>query len=510
MEPVWLAATTYQHADEAEAQTVPTTIEGSSRTTAVHDLLKIVSADIPYQKSDAKFRAVIRKLNETRAAGMTAEDEVALRCEVMPALIIVGFRRHASATTTFPTALKSLVALRHVDPPKPWGAGPENESLADEVLDELARQGLITANEKAYYAGSCTRREAEAAHLPEEPSLRAARIIRLLTDEDARIKGAIRIAVTSQSTRKRISGKLLNELATALILRALDEDPAKVDKVRRYMKHAFGKVVHNESWEATNRDGDTLEKAAAAECAHAIASNQLSDPGPDSLELAVRAAYPLLVQNRLNADRGTANNDQPDRRTPSEILDTMRRRPLGIKQLAQALRDYRTDRPIRAVDDDGKVKQRPDGEGPQFVTDVYLRDTFPPKGKVRAKRNGSTPMEKYLAHQAELSNAIEQVRQTHQNLASEHGDDGVPLCEAEGIDPQHAAEWREILRELDDDLNAWSRRARKKIGADTTSLRHAEDSADLLDEGADEYEGGYDAEVDDWEDEAQTSETVTV
>ena len=57
----------------------------------------------------------------------------------MPALILVGFRPNSTGTTGFPTAVKSLVALRHVDPPKPWGEGPANEALADEVLDELFR-----------------------------------------------------------------------------------------------------------------------------------------------------------------------------------------------------------------------------------------------------------------------------------------------------------------------------------------------------------------------------------
>jgi hypothetical protein len=135
--------------------------------------------------------------------GASPEALVALRCERVPALIVVGFKKHSSGNTTFPTAVKSLVALRHVDPPKPWGEGPENESLADEVLDELYREGLISATERTYFAGSCTRAEARAAHLSDDPAVRASRIVHLFTSDDVGIGDAIRIAVTSQSTRKR-------------------------------------------------------------------------------------------------------------------------------------------------------------------------------------------------------------------------------------------------------------------------------------------------------------------
>lgn len=77
--------------------------------------------------------------------------------------------------------------------------------MADEVLDELYRQNLISATKRDYFAGSCARDEAKAAHLSEDPAIRAAQIAELfLVKDDPAIVQAIRIAVTSQSTRKRI------------------------------------------------------------------------------------------------------------------------------------------------------------------------------------------------------------------------------------------------------------------------------------------------------------------
>src|SRR5690606_11285555 len=133
--------------------------------------------DVPYDDNDAGMRARVKRLNEAFDRGeRDPATIVALRCERVPALILVGFEPYPGGTTGFPTAVRSFVALRHADPPKPWGEGPENESLADEVLDELLRRGLITPTEREYYAGSCTKAEARAAHLSDDPVLRAAQL----------------------------------------------------------------------------------------------------------------------------------------------------------------------------------------------------------------------------------------------------------------------------------------------------------------------------------------------
>ncbi|MDP1465642.1 hypothetical protein, partial [Klebsiella pneumoniae] len=89
--------------------------------TSTHKLLEVRTSDVPYEDSDSQFRARLRKLNDAYRRGASADEMVALRCERVPALILVGFEPHPGGTTTFPSAVKSMVALRHVDPPKPWG-----------------------------------------------------------------------------------------------------------------------------------------------------------------------------------------------------------------------------------------------------------------------------------------------------------------------------------------------------------------------------------------------------
>jgi hypothetical protein len=471
MEAVWLVATTYRHADGSDSATTLTTVEGSSRDTAVHNILGIHSADVPYDDNDARMRSHIRKLNEAYDSGeRDAKLLVALRCERIPALILVGFEAHEGGSTGFPTAVKSFVALRHVDPPKPWGEGPENESLADEVLDEFYRRDLISSTQRDYYAGSCTRAEARAAHLSDDPVVRAAEIVRVFTSDDERYHEAIRIAVTSQSTRKRMTSKLMNELATALILRAVSDERGKVDQVRRYLRHAFGKSIHREAWKATARSTDVLVSAALDEVRRAIAAGNLDEPGPASLELAVRASYPLVVSGRLNADRGTSGNAQPDRRTPGEVLDTMRRSIQGVRQLSQALRDFDEGVGIRAVEENGSAKMIADGSAEQMISDIYLRSEFPPPGKAKAARPGDTPTDRYDAAIERLATAFQGLDAAFDELAGVRGDDDQPLVDSRGVELRLTDAWRDLLGRVGDEVVVWARTYRKSFGTAPSNL----------------------------------------
>ncbi len=468
MEAVWLVATTYEHSDGSAPVTTMASAEGSSRITGVHNLLGVRSADVPYDENDSKLRSHFRKLNEALDRGPSNEETITIRCEQIPALILVGFRRHPSGNTAFPTAVKSLVALRHVDPPKPWGEGPENESLADEVLDEWYRQDIISATERDYFAGACTRAEARDAHLSDDPVIRAARIVRMFTSSEARVREAIRIAVTSQSTRKLVTAKLCIDLATALIMRAVADEPAKTDQTRRYLRLAYGQSVQRENWQCTDRDTDALAKEALKEVRRSIGLEGQVEPGPSSLELAVRGAYPLVVSGRLKAVLGSRGSEQLDRRFPSEVLDAMRRTPQGVYQLAQALRDFAVeDQPIRAVDESGQIKPSVDRSGDQTVNDIYLRGEFPPPGKARAPRPGDTPIDVYENRINDFVAAVEQLTQSFSAIKDVTGDDGRSLVDTRGVDPRSCSTWREVLRNMDEDLIVWGSTFRRVFG--TTS-----------------------------------------
>jgi hypothetical protein len=493
MEGVWLAATTFIHEDGSATVTVPLSVEGSSRTTAVHNILDVRSSDVPYEETDTKLRAHYKRLNDAfERRTETPEQAIMLRCERMPALLLVGFEKNGTSSAGFPTAVRSLVALRHVDPPKPWGEGPANEALSDEVLDELRRRNLITASERDYYAGSITKAQARDAHLPNDPAVRAAKIVGLFARADDPTGEAIRIAVTSQSTRRRITRKMCNELATALIVRSVALTGTKVDQVRRYMRNAFGTAVYGEEWEPTARDVEPLVREALREVRTSITDENLKEPGPASLELAVRAAYPLVVSGSLNDDRGTANNIQPDRRNPGEVLDTMRRSLQGVYQLARALTDFAAGEPIRAVDEDGAVKQRPNGHGELIVTDVYLREQFPAPGKARARSGGATPSERLKDRIADLSDAMDKLEEAFNAVVEVTGMDGSPLVNDTGADPQFCSMRRQLLGTIGDELHIWARTFRQRHGVVTPPTLSRGDDGDS-DGDEDNYEDEEDA-----------------
>jgi hypothetical protein len=484
MTEVWLSAMTLLHADGNAPVTVPVTSEGSSRLTACHNILGIRSADIPYDRDDRALRSLIRSLNDAVMNGPTFEQAESLRCETIPALLLVGFEPHDGSTATFATAVRSLVALRHVDYPKPWNEAAKMESVADAVLEALADEGLITRAEESWLAGALTAAEAVDAAFSDDPAIRASRIVRLLTDADPSVHQTIRVAITGQTTKQRITNKFKLEVAAALIMRsvAAAEERQKVSDIYRALQTGFSDTLASNGWKATYRTTDELVQASLKEVDGGV------ENGPASLELATRAAYPLVVSRQLLADQGTKDNTQPDRRQPSGVIDRMRTSEWGVWQLGQALVDHRDGEAIRAVAADGTVVTREDGSGAQRVTDNWLRATFPPPGRPVAPPAPETAHEKYMSALAGVGRQMTGLTQAVRELEAIEGPDGRPLLSTEGVDPAHADAWLADLMTLVQAAAVWKRThldrhgpdapARSIWGDDETDDEHADTEAD--------------------------------
>lgn len=462
MTEVWIAATTFQHEDGTPDVTVPVTAEGSSRVTCVHSLLDVRSADVPYDRDERRMRNRVRKLNDTITAvgppeAVEPDAAVAARCEKIPALLIVGFEAYEETGTDFGVAVKSLVALRHVDYPKPWGVATENESLADAVVDELERRSVITKGKAEWVAGALTPEGAETAGFSADPVVRAAVIVRLFTDRDPQAREAVRVAITSQSTRKRITTKLLLEIATSLVMRSLpEEDTKRRERIRKYLRDAFSSELAKD-WQATFRDGEELSAAALAEV-------QKGSPDAATRELAARSAYALIVDGRLTGDRGTRNNDQPDRRNPSEIIDVMRTVPQGIYQLRQALADFRVGRRVRLVDEDGSVVRNEEGRD-VLAGDVNLRATFYPPGEGPASMPApKTPAEILGNALSGLGASVQALRWAAKQVEAVQGDDGLPAIDSLGASPADCDAWQASLFEVLQKLPLWKQHSIQRNG----------------------------------------------
>lgn len=490
MTEVWLAATTFVHEDGTSAVTVPVTAEGSSRMTCVHNLLEIRSADIPYGRDERKLRSHIRKLNEEIAAAGKSDEvdpdvAIKVRCQKIPALLLVGFESHNGVGGDFGVAVKSLVALRHVDYPRPWGEATENEALADAVIDELERRELITAGKADWLAGALTPDEAEASGFNKDPAIRAATIARLFTDRDPQVHAAIRVAITSQSTRKRITTKLLLDVATSLILRSLpEEDARRRERTRKYLKDALSGELAKD-WEATLRSGEGLAAAAYDEVVPGT-------PGEATRELAARSAYPLVVAGALTADRGTRNSDQPDRRHPGEVIDRMRTTAHGVYQLRQALADFAGGRRIRLVDETGQIIRNPAGRD-VLATDTALRNTFPRAGEGPTHVPAPTTPAEILGNALNtLGGAVQAVEDAVKNVEAVRSDDGTPTIDSLGADRADCDAWRNILLETLEKLPIWKQRGIQRHGPGD-DVRDIED--DLDDDLDDDQDDSFDGDV---------------
>lgn len=488
MTEVWLTATRFEHGNGHAAATVPVTAEGSSRMTAVHHILGIRSADVPYIRDERKLRAHIRRLNaqlDTLGADeLDVDSATRLRCEAVPALLLVGFEPHGGITADFAVAVKSLVALRHVDFPKPWGEATENEALGDAVIAELERRGLITGGEADWLAGSLTPEDAVAAGFSAEPSIRAARIVRLFTDGNPKIHEAVRIAITTQSTRKRITSKLLFQIATSLILRSVpEEDARKRERVRRYLKEAYSGELTNQ-WDATFRSGEALTEVAIAELTS-------GEAGPASRELAARSAYPLVVTGGLVGDQGTVNSEQPDRRKPGEVIDRMRVMEHGLHQLGRSVTDFEAGRRLRLVDEAGVARVNEDGRE-LFVRDPELRRTFAAAGRPNAVPAAETAAERLHNSLSSLGGAIQAVAEAVKAVEASTSEDGTPTIEEFGAEPGHCAAWQSTLFGVLQKLPVWEQRHLARNGSAHApgdmwpNSEELEDDEDHYEEGDDE------------------------
>jgi hypothetical protein len=500
MTEVWVAATTFEHADRTPSVTVPVTVEGSSRATCVHDLLEVRSADVPYARDERKLRSHIRKLNEeidSRSPDeVDLESAVKARCEIMPALLLVGFEPHNRADSDFAVAVKSLVALRHVDYPKPWGEAAENEALADAVIDELERRDLITTGNAYWLLGELTPDEADEAGFSPDPAIRAAAIVRLFTNKDSDIHAAIRIAITSQSTRKRITTKLLQDIAISLVLRSLsEEDARKRERTRKYLKEALsGELV--KEWDATLRGAAELGAAAEGEVAS-------GNPGSATRELAARSAYPLIVAGALTADRGSTNSDQPDRRNPGEVIDRMRMTARGVRQLRQALVDFADGRKVRFIDEDLSTATNAAGAA-ILASDAMLRHTYPRAGEGPAPvLTPKTPSELLGNALKELATAVQAVETAVTKVEAVRSDDGTPAIDSLGADRADCDAWRNILYDTLERLPIWKQKGIQRHG--TENEAEPDDVEDEFDDDHIDDDIDDDVDVDDDDDDENLS-----
>ena len=123
----------------------------------------------------------------------------------------------------------------------------------------------------------------------------------------------------------------------------------------------------------------------------------------------------------------------------------------GVRQLAQAIRDFAEDRHIRVVNEDGSFRKLADGSGRPVGHRCVPRHEYPAPGKGRAQRTGDTPTELLHNRLVEFGEAMDTLQEAFKAIGKVLGDDGTPLVEFAGADPRSCDAWRQIIQDIDDD-----------------------------------------------------------
>lgn len=300
--------------------------------------------------------------------------------------------------------------------------------------------------------GALTPQEAAGRGFFGRPAVRAASIVRLLTDTDPTVHQTIRVAITGQTTKQRITNKFKLKIAAALILRAVNgtDEHQKVSDIYRALQTGFSDTLASEKWKASYRPTEDVVEEALRSLAAG------TENSPASFELAARAAYPLVVSRQLLPDRGTKNNTQVNQRRSQRRHRSDANRTNGAyRQLGRALLDHEAGRPISAVSVDGSPL-RNDGDSEHLVTGKLAENDVPSSRPSCGARSAGHRSQKYLQEAlAKLGEAMDDVDRAVRRLVAVEGVDGRPLIDTEGVDPADADAWMADVMKLMQHIPVW-------------------------------------------------------
>jgi hypothetical protein len=372
-----LSVVRVEHDDMAPPVWIVAAADGSSRVTAGHRIHGISAADVVYrlpadERAQRGLLGAIAAISGRPDEQLTAAEIARARALVAPATIVLRFRPDDSSPLRYDRAVRFIVGITHVEPPRPWGPASENDALADAVIEEFRDTGRASSVEGAWFAATLTPDRAREEGFDQHPDSRVAAIAaRFLSASNQRSfrRGVLRI-----TANKRVSRELKVRIVTEMAVRpwrSTQTDPEKVNGVRAALHRTLDlPAVKDDGWRRDTDDPDRLLAAALAELEAA------GGTGPASVELAVRGGYYLAVHGALR--RESASRSQ-DFRAPSSVLQRMLESERGLRTLHTAIIDGRGGRRPTRVDTGGAPERGP-AESPLLVDDAWLRRTFPAAG----------------------------------------------------------------------------------------------------------------------------------
>lgn len=341
----------FEHKDGSRPQWILASADGSSRAATTHRILNTSPADVAYgyNDDDHAFRTMLGRVAGAAATPLeelSEQQREELRALMMPAKVVVGFRPDPGSGKTLAEAIKFIVGILHVEPPRQWDTASKLDAQAEAVLEDLLHRGRISEDDAGYFAGLMSPDEAEQWKHSRHADARAAAVISALLAPKNRpvCSGAIR-RVTA---RARIHVRDIVPVAAELSLRGwsgrADPSATRVDGVRSALQRLLlSPDIAQCAWSLTGRAPQVLLEAALRE----VAAKEFG--GPAAVELGVLGGWHLVVSGFLQREV----RESPSKTALNKVFDALIRSEHGLRLLADALAHGRRSERPRPINEDG-------------------------------------------------------------------------------------------------------------------------------------------------------------
>ncbi|WP_432097280.1 hypothetical protein [Streptomyces sp. bgisy100] len=479
LQPLTVVPMTVDHESAAHRPTaLLITADGSSRISAVHELLGYAPSVIAYQWGrDARAfrREINRWLRLSQRQGwekLSPAEQGKMRALTVPARVVVGFTPDSGSDVRFHTAVRNFIGLTHIRPPKPYGSAVENEAKGDAVLDSLveptrSRPARITLQEKRWFAGVITEKDAVAEGFSRYRDVRAMEIVKALLGGGNGTTRRVNAGIRSLTAKQRPKREDRVDIAVELILRPVRTEkndvlphvrPRRAVLQRAYRIPEIAELPSDKLLEGAAGGSTSLEDlrdAALKEAAEGLgAGGRL---GVAQTELAVKAAYYMVTADTMALQtEGSGAARAEDSRSTVGVLRAMLSQRRGIIQAYEVVRAGRRGGPLHEVDENGEAVRTTNGSYRE-LTDALIRHTY--NGEALATAAVGLPAAR--AQWSTVARSVENLNQAVRNMAAvptyEGGDS---LVRREGWDAKEIDGARSHIDKISRRLAIWADRHR--------------------------------------------------
>ncbi|MDQ1071884.1 hypothetical protein [Streptomyces canus] len=475
LQPLTVVPMTVRHRDGHRSAPLLIAADGSSRISAVHELLGYAPSKVAYEWSmDSRLfrRETNRWLRLVQKQGwenLSDEEQQKVRVLTVPARVVIGFRPNERTNLPFHTAVRNFIGLTHIRPPKPYGSAVENEAKADAVLDTLAqptrsRPARISEPQKQWFAGVISHDEALDEGFSPYRDVRAAEIVRSVLGGSA--KRRVNDGIRSLTAKQKPTREDRVDIAVELVIRPYRtemNDLVQVVRPRRAVLQRAYRLKEIEQHltadlrlEGAEYDGLSLEQLRD-EALDEVESGfgDSGELGPAQTELAVKACYYMAVADPMALQREVFGGpEHEDDRSPATVLRAMLARTRGVHQAYEIVRAGRRGEPLLEVDEKGVPNRSAAGEVRE-LTDTLVRHTY--NGEPSTDVPQTTGHKAASLRWAEIRLKVEELTRAVAAMEAVPVDEGGrSLVQRDGWDTEQIKELRATLDRSDRKLATWA------------------------------------------------------